>query len=267
MSQTHAVASSQYFNFLGDTNLACASYPGYMILGKTAVDSNSQTYFDPSHSHQLKIGTFFNLTKSLRLAKFNYEERPDSSFTFDLIPPKKKEPYYKTAATFSRQSEMDDPLFSIRNRWEYNRDPKYITMVSEEKIDPIVTKENFKFTRKGFSILPDSLEDLLRHIEKHMLAIYPDFDYSEKEKIRQFVDFGSQAFSDLLPDFLANYHSKKPKDKREFLEKIMLEMMRHNSKFFDGDAYKLKQLKDAYLEIEQLIFSLFNLRVDIKCDQ
>ena len=121
MSETYLLASSQYFNFLGDSKVACASYPGYMMMGKVALDSNSQSYFDIDHSHQFKVGSFFNLALSLRSAKFNYEENPDGSFTLDLIPPKKKEPYYKTACTFNRQSKELEPLFQIRNRWEYNR--------------------------------------------------------------------------------------------------------------------------------------------------
>ena len=262
MPQTHYLVHAQHFNFIGDSNLAFASYPGYCYFGSTLVDGQSQSYFDTTRSLRFSSVSFFNLIRSIKMAKDKYVNDPEGHFTLDLLPPKKTEPKNKITATFSKNIESQDEssLFQLRNQWRFRSDPHYHKELNEGKREPIEVEGDYVFTKRGVVCLPSIVDELELILEKHLLATCTELDYSEGKKMIEFVDFGISHFGEELRDFLDNYHGKKLKDKKDFIDRILMEMIKSPSGFNKEDSFKLKQLKDKLVDEESLLFSVFMLK-------
>ena len=259
----HYLKDAVDFNFLGEDSLAIASYNGHFVLGVVKTDEESNYAFLPNLSIQIKPNSFVNFTRALRLGLKAYEENPDEKFTLDLVKKGRKDPLYKMTASFSKQNSLSDPLFQIRRLWQFLADSRYHDDLDKGKQGPITPDHEgkYKWTKQGVILQAQDIEDILLVCARQLTHTYNKMDYTSRKKMLEFVQFGVSQYQDEICDFMNDYHSKKRKDKEELLEKMLLEMVKKNSKFIDDDGYKLKEIKDEYLEKEILIFSLFNLEI------
>lgn len=240
-----------------DKGLFAASYFSQVIIGGLEHDDQQQLKF-VSKSIIIPASQFFEFVEVLRKAQIAYQSESTEAFQQVLY---EHSPSYQLLSLYNKYEDKWN--FSLRYKWFFNKDKKYLNRVATGDATPIKTEkdQDFIFLPRGYlldknqvNLLCNQLSPLLQHTF---------FDNEEvKQKVKDFIDFvvNHPEHCQKLKEKLSGYKKLTFKDKSDILEELlngMFEGLNKSPSSFEACTYL-----ECLTNKTNLVFSLFNYHIN-----
>lgn len=239
-----------------DKGLYCASFIGTIIIGPVEFDDQSQLKFS-AKSVIVPAFEFFQLVNVLHMGKNAYVEGCQESFQEILYD---HPPSYQLMALFNQYDESWN--FSLRYRWFFNKDRRYLQKVSVGLAEPIKTTDGqeFIFLPRGVRLAPHQVDLLWNQL--HVLLQHTIFANDQtKQKVREFVAYviSNAELCTTMKNKLEDFKDLKFKDKAELLEEFFNAMAQERK--MSPASFEAQTYLETLTNKMNLVYSLFNFHL------
>ena len=248
-----------YYHNVLENDVCVASYTNILLIGLVGVDKDSDPAFDPQRSIAVKTSAFLPLVTSLRMGLDYFQNKPGEKFEYEIKKKGQKDSLQKLYATFGTAEENNSPLFQLRLKWNHLADKNWEESVSKGLVKKLDTSEPWVWTKIGVCFSLDNLEELLEFMENYLMATHLDNDMNATKKMQAFINYGLKHFRQDVEECLQKMCKLKAKEKREFVEKIILSLTKDDPEY--SDEFKIKHYRDWMLAKSSLMYSLFKLQL------
>lgn len=240
-----------------DKGLFAASYFSQVIIGGLEHDNQQQLKFMPK-SVIIPASQFFDFVEVLLRAQKAYQTNSTESFEQLLY---QHSPSYQLLALYNQYEERWN--FSLRYKWFFKTDKKYLNRVACGTAVPIKTEndQDFIFLPRGYLLDKDQVNLLCSQL--NALLQHTFFDNEDvKQKVKDFIDYvvGHPEHCQKLKEKFMDYRKLTFKDKSDILEDLL------NCMFQDFKKSPTSFEACSYLECltnkTNLVFSLFNYHIN-----
>lgn len=206
-----------------DSEVFIASYPSKLIIGKTTFDSYGQLCFS-NKAIAINSERFPELIRTLFKAKKALETNSRESFEEVILK------YSPVRVLVGVYNEYEGSFkFSLRIRWTFAKDRRYLDRVSLGLMSPITVSPEDKeyiFLQRGNALDHHQLELLCNQLQSIMEHTTLDLNQDSKDRLKTFIDFVSsnEECLNYLQDKVDNFSLFSYKDKTEVLEHLLSKM-------------------------------------------
>lgn len=240
-----------------DSDIFIASYPSKLVIGKTCFDNYGQLVFS-SKAIAINSEKFQDFAKILYKAKNAYETNSKESFEEPILR------YSPVRTLMGVYNEYEGTFkFSLRIRWTFAKDRRYLDRVSLGLMSPITVSPEDKdhiFLQRGNVLDQHQLELLCNQFQVVLEHTALDLNEDSRNRMKGFIDFvdGNKECLDYLKSKYDNFSHFSYKDKAEVLDHLLSKMAAAlETGTSNGQNFQHRLYNESLSNKHHLLFALF----------